>query len=417
MTRRRRILAIVAVALLLALAGSVQWLAQPEQFTGLLLDRIGVALGLEITAGDTSEYRLRGTPQLVLRELVVRQPGEPTPILRAARAELLVPWSTLRARGEELTIERIEFDGPHLDITALQRWLATRPKTDAPARIPDLTRGISIRDGRIDAAGWRVDTLAASVPALHPGSPVRARANGRVLVGSTRMPFDLALALTSPDAAAGLGAHGAFAIETAGWQLPMQVRLRGRLNSDAGGIGLDAMRLGATARYVSGTQSHTFALGVAGPLRIQDGEVSIAPVGIAIRGRELIPSLRAHGRVHWHDALGLDLSGALARWPPDWPALPAPIGRPATAVPLELRYAGPLDFSGETELNVEPDAMRADLRFRLPDVLDWFDAMESGTPLPPLVGRVTAPRLELAGAVLDGVEIDFEDRPAPRAAP
>ena len=150
---------------------------------------------------------------------------------------------------------------------------------------------------------------------------------------------------------------------------------------------------------------------------MHEATLSIAPAGVAVRGQGVVPTLRAAGALHWRDALGLAFSGALAHWPQAWPALPAPIGRPMDTVPFALRYGGALDFSGATHLQVRPGALHADLRFHLPDVLAWSEAFERGTPLPPLAGRVSAPRLEIAGAVLEGVEIELDDAAAPEAAP
>ncbi|HSM12199.1 MAG TPA: hypothetical protein VK827_11630, partial [Lysobacter sp.] len=66
MSRRRVIVGAIA-ALFLILALSVRWVGQPERVTALILDRIGDSIGLEITARGGSEYRLRGTPMLVVR--------------------------------------------------------------------------------------------------------------------------------------------------------------------------------------------------------------------------------------------------------------------------------------------------------------------------------------------------------------
>ena len=95
---------------------------------------------------------------LLLRDVVARQPGAAEPLLRARRIYLSLPWSTIRARGGDLTVQRIELDAPQLDLAALQRWLATRPPS-VETRLPTLTDGLRIIDGRVfngDAQGsWR----------------------------------------------------------------------------------------------------------------------------------------------------------------------------------------------------------------------------------------------------------------------
>ena len=93
--RRRRIaLAALLVALgLFALA--LHWVSRPSRVAGLVLAQAGEALGLEITAGGASEYRLRGTPMLSVRDIVVRLPGTTAPVLVAERIHLELPWSTI----------------------------------------------------------------------------------------------------------------------------------------------------------------------------------------------------------------------------------------------------------------------------------------------------------------------------------
>jgi len=62
----------LALVILALIAG---WLLQPQRAGPFLLKRIGLALNLEITA-RSFDYRLRGTPQLVLDEVVARRPGD-----------------------------------------------------------------------------------------------------------------------------------------------------------------------------------------------------------------------------------------------------------------------------------------------------------------------------------------------------
>ncbi len=412
MSPRRWVLAGAAGVLLLAVAGSLHWVSRPRNLTNLLLDRAGTALGLEITATGTSEYRLRGMPRLVLRNVTAKQPGDANPVLRAQRVELELPWSTLRARGADLTVERIQLTAPQLDLQALQRWQAGRPATDQALRIPTLRKGISIKGGVLLAGSWRIESLDLAMPSLHPQKPVQAHARGRLVAGTTQMPFDVVLALTRPDAAAGLAIRGSTSIETPRWQLPMRMRLVGRLHSGADGTGLDGMRFGANARYVAGKNAYPFVMGLAGPLRIQSGGLAIRPLGASIHGQGLVPTLRGRGAFAWREAMTLELAGQLAGWPSAWPALPLPLARSDSPLPFALRYQGPLDLSGETALQLERDAARAEFGFQLPHVLEWIDAAQQGTPLPPLIGQASATRIELGGAVLEGVELELDDEPS-----
>ena len=60
-------------------------------------------------------------------------------------------------------------------------------------------------------------------------------------------------------------------------------------------------------------------------------------------------------------------------------------------------------------LALRRDDARFDARFRLPDVLGWANAPAPGSPLPPLDGRLTTPRMEISGTTSQGVEIEFHD--------
>jgi len=169
---RRRLLRIAMVLAALAVVAALllKYAMEPQRASRFLLARVGNSLGLEITATGRTEYTLRGTPTLVLRDVVAREPGAAVPLLRADRIFLSLPWSTLRARGAVLEADRIELDAPIVDLPALQHWLATRPPSTAP-RMPTLREGIRIRDGVLDGGNWRLEDLQAEVPAFAPDVP------------------------------------------------------------------------------------------------------------------------------------------------------------------------------------------------------------------------------------------------------
>ncbi len=399
-------LLVLLASLLIALL-ALRWFLQPDRVATLLLDRVGAALGLEITASGASEYRVLGTPMLMVRDVVAKQPGAATPLLSAERVYLTLPWSTIRAGGADLTVERIELDAPQLDIAALQRWLATRPPGET--RIPTLTEGLQVLRGRVIGDGWSLDALDLRLPSLYPDRNVRARARGRAVAGTTRLPFDVQVALTRPAAGAGLGLSGDVAVESDDWTLPMKPILGGRVHSGADGIGLDRMKLGATARYVSGDSDLPFVFGIAGSLRYREAIFGIVPLGAVVHGRGAIPTFDAHGSVAFADALTLRLAGRLAEWPEAWPTLPAPIGASASPLPFTLDYAGKPDLTEPIALRLQRDQTRFDGRFRISDVATWIDAGTNGSLLPPLDGRLTTPALEVSGALLEGVEIEIDD--------
>lgn len=417
MERRKRT-ALVAgslVLLVLLLGLALRFVLPPHRVASLILDQVGRALDLEITASGASEYRLRGTPMLVVRDVVARQPGAKVAILRAERIHVALPWSTLRARGAELTATRIELDAPVLDLPALQAWLATRPPGER--RIPTLTDGLRITGGRIDNRGWDVDGIHLVAPALYSERPLRARLRGRYLAPPLRVPFDLAIAVVRPaalltDASTGFATRGRITVARDDWRLPAAVVLSGPLRA-GDGLRIAPARIGLAGRFQTLPRAADaglpFTLGLHGPLRFDAATWTLAPVGVALRGEELLPDFDARGALALGRRLVLQLGGRIATWPAAWPALPPPIGQSSSPLPFELDYAGDPALSGIARLRLERDATRFDGRFRAFDVGAWIEEREHGSPLPPIDGTVTTPRMEIAGAQLEGVEITLDE--------
>lgn len=406
---------LVLLVLLLGLA--LRFALPPQRVAGLVLGQVGRALDLEITASGAGEYRLRGTPMLVVRDVVARQPGADVAILRAERIHVALPWSTLRARGAEFTATRLELDAPVLDVPALQAWLATRPPGER--RIPTLTDGLRIADGRIDNHDWDVDGLHLDVPSLFPERPLRARLRGRYLDPPLRVPVDLAVALARPaalltDAPSGFAARGRITIARNDWQVPAAVSLSGPLRLGDDDLQVAPARIGLAGRFESLPRGAAptelpFSLGLHGPLRFDEATWTLAPAGIALRGEGRLPDFDARGTVALGRHLVLQVRGRLATWPDAWPALPPPIGQSSSSLPFELDYAGDPGLSDIVRLRLARDATRFDGRFRAFDVAGWIDEREHGSPLPPIEGTITTPRMEIAGAQLEGVEVVFDE--------
>jgi len=420
MTRRHRVLLVLLfAAIALLIAG--RWLSRPSSVAVIVTNRLGASLGLEISAGGTAQYRLRGTPMLVLREVSVREPGAAKPLLTAHRIYVALPWSTLRAGGKHLVARRIELDTPHLDLPALQRWLATRPPSEK--RLPTLTDGLRIRDGAIDNNDWRIDGIHADMRVLDRENPLRARLRGRYLDASLAIPVDLAVAIVHPEAlikagtTTGFATHGRISIERGrDWRLPATLQLSGPLRIGADDLRITPARLGMAARLETATTQLPFALGLYGPLHFDEATWTLAPAGLALRPRgdrenDPLPTLDARGTLALGRKLTLQLGGALAQWPQAWPALPQPLGRSRSPLRFALRYNGAPNLDDEAALQLHRDATRFDGRFRLPRVLDWIEAKQ-GSPLPPLSGRLTTPTVEISGATLEGVEIEMSEATA-----
>ncbi len=407
----RLLIAFGIVLLLLSLFAS--WMLQPKQLVPLILDRSGKILGLEITADAGAEARLRGEPQLIVRNLIAREPGAKVAILRADRVLLALPWSSLRSGGKDLVIKRVELDAPVLDVPALQAWLAKRPPGEE-TKIPALTDGLRVINGRIDNDGWRIENIEVQLPSLHPDQAVDAQIKGRYVDAPTAIPFDLAVALTKPANDAGVAVVGSISIERGDWRLPAAIKLSGPLHLGDDDVTVSPAKLGISARYESGETTLPFSLGLHGPLRFDEGTWVLAPVGVALRGDAPMPNFDAYGALALGRRLVIELDGELPQWPSSWPALPAPVSKSTSPLPFALRYTGQADLSDAAGLRLRRDTTDFDSHFRLYDVLGWID-QAGGSPLPPLDGRLRSPQLEISGAVLEGVDIviDDEDVPAP----
>lgn len=411
--RLLRLLAIAAVLMLLLVA-LVAWLLQPPRATGFLLGRVGTSLGIDIRAGK-ADYRLRGTPQLVLHDVVAQRPGDAVALLRAGRVFVSLPWSTIRARGDDLTVQRIELDAPVLDVPALQRWLATRPPGEE-TRIPTLRQGLRVVRGRIVNQDWSIDGIEADVPFLSPTARVDATLRGRYLDPPIRIPFDLDIALTRPANNAGMAAIGGLTVEGEGWTLPARVHVSGPLQLGDDEVRMSPAKIGMSARYVSEKSNLPFVLGAHGPLLFDEAVWSLDPAALLLRGEGTIPNASAQGAIALGRRLVLRLHGEIAAWPQAWPVLPPPLSASTSPLPFALDYAGRVDFSDIAALQLRRDGTSMEARFHLPVVLAWLEADAGGSPLPPLQGRLRTPRVEVAGAKLEGVDIRF-DEPGVAPAP
>lgn len=415
MKRRGAIALIVAAALLLAAALSLRWAMRPDVLGPQVLALTGQALGLEISA-DSFDYRLRGSPQLTARGVAAREPGAATPVLTAERVMVSIPWSTLRARGADPVATRIELDAPHLDLAAFRRWWDARVPGEGP--LPTLREGLRVIRGRIDGAGWALQDIRLDLPHFAPGAPLRAAVAGRYAgTGTLQAPFDLQIVMTRPAGDAGLGIAGVVAPRDGDWRLPMRVQASARVAATAAATELRRLRLSARALYRTDQTVQPFAFGLAAQGRVSGGAAAFEPLSLDLRGQDMIPRLRGSGRLAFDEALSLALEGAMADWPGAWPALPPPIGDAPGPFPFALQYQGTADLSAPIALQLRHDGTTFDGRLRIAALTEWIAASAAGTPLPPLDGRLQAPRLDLPGASLHGVEILIRDEPPGESPP
>jgi len=405
--RRRAWLVFVLAALLLVVI-AIATLSRPPRATRLLLDAIGNSLGLQVTATG-GDYRLRDMPMLDVQGVVVREPGAAKPLLRADRIVLSLPWSTIRGRGEPLTIERIELQRPIVDLAALQHWLQRRPP--GATRIPTLTHGLRVTNGSVTADTWSITGVTLALPTLAPGRKVAVSIDGRYRSDALLGQFALHAALSAPanDAAIGIAGH-VDAIRD-GSRVPADIVLSGKLQPVGDGWYLRRARLQASGRYEAQDSRVPFALGVAGTLQQHGGRLQLSPAAIATRGQGLVPQLDARGEVAIAKMLDVHMVGTLQSWPEQWPQLPSPLDRPDSPLPFRMTYSGKPDLSGQATLQLSRGDARFDGRFHPTDVIAWASA-GSGNPLPPLDGHLVAPRIDIAGAILQDVDVTLDDEAA-----
>jgi hypothetical protein len=338
------------------------------------------------------------------------------PLLRAKRVLLALPWSTLRARGADLTIARIELDAPVFDLPAFQRWQATRPPSET--RVPTLTDGLRIRDGIVANDDWRIEGLAVDLARLQPRQLLRMRVRGRYLDPPLSIPADLAIAVVNParlaqGKASGVAGVGGIDFAGEGWRVPSRVTLSGPLRLGKDSALVKPMRFGMSARYESASARLPFVLGLHGPMAFNDATWRVVPMQLVLRGEDVVPDMGGRGSLSLGRQLKLHLAGDIAAWPAAWPALPPPLAQSDSPLPFVLGYAGRMDLADVVSLALRRDDTRFDGRFRIADVTAWSNAKARGSLLPPLAGNLHTPRIDIAGATLEGVDVEIDDPDLP----
>lgn len=408
-------LALGFLVLLLLLAIAIQQLLQPRVATDLILREAGQALGLDIAAQGEPELQLRGTPRWVIRDVSAKLPGTTRELLHAERILLSLPWTTLKSRGQLLDIERVEIDAPVLDLAVLADWRKSRPPSEQQ-RLPTLSRGLRVVQGQVLGNGWKMDGMDIDMPRFAPEQPLAAHLRGRYVARTMQLPFDLHLALSRPANTAALGLAGNIAPTASDWKMPMRIRLSAPMHWGDEGLRLQPAKLAANVRYEGrGGAPIPFALGAYGPARVSNDGLHWPSLSLALRADGVVPNLDATGELDASSELELALDGQIHAWPEAWPKLPAPLSDSRSPLPFTLDYTGPFDFGDVVTLGVRRDATRFNGRFHIRDVLAWRDAASTGSPLPPIDGRLTTPKLEIAGARLEGVDIDIEEPSVPAA--
>lgn len=386
--RKRRWPLYLAIALaLLAVAGLwINHQLEPHRLARTVLDAVGESQGLEISFEGEPSYVLRPEPRLVLPNVVARQPGAAAPLLTAARVEVSLPWDTIWGGDDKVVITRIELDQPALDLAALSDWRESRP--EAPFELPTLTQGVQVSNGRVVGGSWRINALDLQFAELRPDQPLQLESKGRFERETLVLAFDADVA-----------------IQSAGLASPFDLQAKGHLTQDA----LDAPWSLALAGGFDFTDTDATTPSPAsggGPGR---GHLQIAK--LSFESQSPLPSFEAAGNASFGEPTTLALAGTMPMWPGDWPALPEPEANADLPLEFSLAYTGAGDLSDPVSLQASRGETRLDATLVIAKVQAWL-ANDKRTPLPPMLGRFTAPTLEIEGFTLENVQADIVE-PAP----
>lgn len=371
--RKRRwpkVLAVLAALALLA-AWWVDRQLEPVRLANTVLSAVGKSQGLELSFSGTPDYSLRPEPRLRIPNLVARQPGGAAPMLTAREIEVSLPWATVWGDGP-VVITRIALQSPALDMAALNDWLDGRPDS-GETELPTLTDGVSIRDGRLTARDWRVESLSLALPKLAPGQPASIDASGRFLQATREISFAAQL--------------------------------------EAGTAGLDtALRLNSAGQLRDETLDLPWSLALDGRLEASGERLRLIAERIEWKARSPLPDFSGAGELTSGESLALELQGELPNWPEAWPTLPEPMVSSQAPLALTLGYTGASDLTGPLQLLLRRDETTLEAGFAPSELMAWLEAGEAN-PLPPLVGELRTPSMVVEGVELEGVRIRIEEEP------
>jgi hypothetical protein len=363
------------LALILALgAWWVNRELEPHRLTAIVLGKLGASLKLDLRFDGLPDYALRPEPRLLIPNLVASDPGNGQAILRTEQLEVSLPWATLT--GGDPVITRIDLRKPELDLPALQRWLATLPKT--PFKLPTLTKGLGVHQGRVQGDGWQLNAVELTLPRLKQNESAAMELALRFEQGKTAASFSGTAKVATAGLTSDIQLEGKGELEQLPKPLAYSVALDGHYLSDDTAFHLDARSL-------------------------------------HLQGDSPLPTLTMHGTVAAGSTLHLALQGELAQWPKDWPALPVPLNDAKGPLPIQLAYQGKLDLSDALTLNASLGETRFNSSLRLPQIQSWL-AANNAAPLPPLTGTLSTPRLSVDGIEMKGVSVEIEDDPPAAAA-
>ncbi len=387
--RKRRWPLFLVIGLVLLALGAwwVNRQLEPNRLARTVLTALGESQGLDISFQGQPDYSLRPEPRLLLPKVTARQPGAAAPLLTAERVEVSLPWDTIWGGDDKVVITRIELSQPALDLAALADWRESRP--DAPFELPTLTRGVQVSNGRVVGGSWRVSALDLDLAELRPDQPLQVEARGLFEREALAAEFD-----------------GVLSMQRAGLASPFELQAKGRLAQDQ----LDApwsLDLAGNFDFTTPDATTPSPASGGGPGR---GHLEIAK--LSFESESPLPSFEATGSATLGEPTKLELTGTMPKWPKDWPVLPEPEANAELPLDFSLAYDGAGDLSDPVSLEITRGQTRLDATLVIAEVQAWL-ASEQRTPLPPMLGRFTAPALEIEGFTLENVQADIvETAPA-----
>lgn len=368
LSKRARRIWIFLVSLGLILAIGAWWVneqLEPTKLTNTVLGKVGNQLNLKFEFTGVPSYALKPEPRLILPNFKVINPVSNTVFLSAKRVEISLPWSTIL--GDTPHITRIEADDPVLNFPGLRAWQATRPAT--AFEVPTFTNGLEVNNGQLIDTGYSISKINASLPHLENQQPIKAEVSGIFQQDKTSISF-----------------NGPLNIAKAGLNSQFTLASKGELNL--------------------GEKPLPYQIKTNGNFASLEKSFDINSKTLSWLSESPLPNLQANLNLSFGDILIVNSSGTIAQWPKDWPVLPAPLNQQTKNMPYQLNYSGKADFSDAISLKLSIEQSQLSSSLKIAEIQQWVENA-SGSPLPPLLGQLDTPIIQLDGVSLEGVSIEI----------
>ncbi|HEY2345937.1 MAG TPA: hypothetical protein VGH80_08635 [Xanthomonadaceae bacterium] len=410
-------------AIVLAAALVVTHYLQPAQLTALILARASGSLHLDLRTSGPGSYALRPEPRLVLPGFTATIPGNATPFFRSGQVELALPWNTLRGKGSD--ISSVVLKSPDIDVQGLRNWLAAQPPSTRPFKLPTLTRGLSVSDGSLHGANWKIEHLDFATPTLADGKAATLDVSGDFTRASTSSHFAAHATATAAGAGQGLRVDDLDLSLKADGELPSLVVAGHALASDTLDLDLRGSLQRVPASWSSLSDSAfaqpgdtPFAIAIAHKPATTVAGIPVADpqsgwrLRLSLGDAKRQPTLSLQAQENGEAFIDASLTAQLSRWPDAWPGLPATFA--STAVPLVFAadYHGPLFPPGPLAFSLKRGDTALQGNASIADLRTWARGGFASV-LPPVQATLDAPALDVGGVQLRGVHAEVRDDDAP----